>query len=58
MGSIGKILAVSSGSLKGSADLGLIVVGDLLLEDLETLEDLSLNGFLRAGKDPDVFALG
>jgi len=39
-------------------DLALVVVGDLLLEDMETLEDEILNGLLRAGKDPDVFTLG
>ena len=49
---------MSRGSLKGSAHLSLVVVGDLLLEDLETLVDVGLNGFLRAGEDPDVLGLG
>ena len=57
MCSIGKILAVSCGALKGSADLALVVVGDLLLEDLKTLEDVSLNWFLGAGEDPDILSL-
>jgi hypothetical protein len=56
--SVGKILAVSCGPLKGSADLALVVVGDLLLDDLKSLVDESFNGLLRAGQDPDVLGLG
>ena len=50
-----KILAIAS--LEGSTDLGLIVGGHLLLEDLETLVDKCLDGLLRAGEDPDVLGL-
>ena len=44
--------------MEGSADLGLIVSGDLLLEDVEGLEDDGLRGGLRAGENPHVLSLG
>jgi len=38
--------------------LGLVVLGHLLLDDLESLVDEGLDGLLGAGEDPDVLALG
>lgn len=55
--SVGQVLAAVGGTLLGSADLGLVVVRDLLLDDLETLVDQVLNGLLRAGEHPDVLSL-
>ena len=54
----GEVLASYGSTVEGSADLGLIVVGDLLLEDLEALVDGGLNGLLRAGEDPNILGLG
>ena len=44
--------------MESSADLSLIVVGNLLLEDLESLVDVTFNGGLGSGEDPHVLGLG
>ena len=53
----GEVLALAGGVVESSADLSLIVGGDLLLEDVETLEDVSLSSVLFTGEDPDVLSL-
>ena len=55
---VGEVFAVvGEFALLGHANLGLIVEGNLVLEDLESLHDVLLDSLLSTGKDPDVLGL-